>query len=302
MGPNSAQVNCPVCGVVALLTDAKFISCQSCGLQATRSAREIFSTDFEKDLVGYPEDGSANTLDVEDKSFWFSHRGGIIKSVMDRFTVTGAVLDVGGGNGFETLRLQNSFSQSALVEPGLPGCYAAKERGVRNIIQGTLESLKIKSGQIAGVCFFDVIEHLEKPQILLREANRILKFDGRIYVTVPAYQFLWSDEDEYAQHKRRYSKKSLYDEITRAGFKIEYISYCFMGLVWPIFIFRTLPSRFGLRAVQKMNKNEHASEGLIRKLINSLLKKEIRAIRAGRSLSFGSSIVCVAKKIGEPSI
>ena len=42
----------------------------------------------------------------------------------------------------------------------------------------------------------DVIEHVKQPKNLLKDLKKFLKKDGRILITVPAYQFLFSKKDE----------------------------------------------------------------------------------------------------------
>lgn len=59
------------------------------------------------------------------------------------------------------------------------------------------------------VASLDVLEHTPDDVKALKEWLRVLKPGGKLILTVPAYQWLWSSHDEDNLHFRRYSKKSL---------------------------------------------------------------------------------------------
>ena len=48
---------------------------------------------------------------------------------------------------------------------------------------------------------------------------------GKIVLTVPAYQWLWSHHDVVNHHYRRYSQKTLQKVVSDAGLTVTYISY-----------------------------------------------------------------------------
>jgi SAM-dependent methyltransferase len=235
---------------------------------------------------------------VEDTSFWFSHRNEVIALLLERFAPGRTLWDVGGGNGFQAARLQQRGRRVVLVEPGLAGCRNAVARGVAHVIRGTLESLHLAPASLDAVSLFDVIEHLPDPVTLLAECRRVLRSSGHLFVTVPAYRALWSDEDEYAQHHRRYHKALLEQHLSLAGFNLELVSYFFQPLVAPIFLVRSLPHRLLPRRRTERataDLSEHGSGGLSQRVVEALLSRELRALRSGRSLSFGSSLVAVAR-------
>ena len=55
----------------------------------------------------------------------------------------------------------------------------------------------------------------------LRSVHRILASDGRLFLTVPAHSALWSNEDVYVGHYRRYGKRSVSSVLHEAGFEVE---------------------------------------------------------------------------------
>ena len=131
--------------------------------------------------------------------------------------------------------------------------------------------------------------------------NDYLEVDGLVFITVPAFNFLWSNEDKDAGHYRRYTTKSISDCLEKAGFIIEYKSYLFSPLPLPIFLSRSLPSKFGLNKNSddlNKHKNEHTvNKSITQSIMDWFLDKEITKIKKGKTTSFGSSCFIIAKKI-----
>ena len=53
----------------------------------------------------------------------------------------------------------------------------------------------------------DVLEHINLDVEALKEWKRVLKPNGHMILFVPAKKVLWSNNDVYSQHFRRYEKK-----------------------------------------------------------------------------------------------
>ena len=70
----------------------------------------------------------------------------------------------------------------------------------------------------------DVIEHIKNDKQIVKSLNKILKKNGLIVVTVPAYQFLFSKKDQALKHFRRYNLNGL-KKLFNSDFKTLKISY-----------------------------------------------------------------------------
>ena len=235
---------------------------------------------------------------LEDRSFWFRHRNRVILSVVKRFRPQGLILDVGGGNGFVTSAMAQEFPEVALVEPGLQGCCHARDRGVQNIICSSIEEVAKSEVRVGGVAVLDVIEHIDQPEVFLRNCRRTLVESGHLFVTVPAFSWLWSSHDDLACHHRRYTHKSLKKELLEAGFRVDYMSYFFSYLVPPAFIIRSLPYLLGRRQKRLNRGREESLHGvslgrLVRTLMLGLSDIELRWLRR-TTLPIGTSIIAVA--------
>lgn len=250
------------------------------------------------ETVSYPDGGNAACLAVEDGSFWFQHRNRCICAALKRFPPPGPIFDIGGGNGFVSLALAAAGHDVVLVEPGVNGARAGHQRGLPAVACASLHAAGFHPGSLPAVGLFDVVEHVDDDLSFMRQVAAAMAPSGRAYLTVPAYTWLWSGEDDAAGHKRRYTQGSLAQVVERAGFEIEYASYFFRWLPLPILLLRTVPGRLGLgrRAPSVARAREHAGgPGVLRRVVDASLQGEVGAIESGRRLAFGGSVLLVAR-------
>jgi SAM-dependent methyltransferase len=290
---STAIATCLACGA-PIAGGEKSLVCTACGLHLERTPSGVLAIPDEFS-VSYPDTGADEMMTVEESSFWFAHRNEVIALVLDRFPPAGSLWDVGGANGFQALDLQNRGYETIVLEPGMAACVHAAERGVRRVVRGTLESLNLTGGSLGGASMFDVVEHLPDPVAVLSEVRRVLRPDGHVYITVPAYQALWSDEDEHVQHHRRYTRKLLTEHLTAAGLRTEYMSHFFRPLVVPIFLIRAVPYRLKLRKRTGPNLSHHGPGGAGQRVVERLLARELDQLRSGSQLPYGGSIIAVAR-------
>jgi SAM-dependent methyltransferase len=181
-----------------------------------------------------------------------------------------------------------------LVEPGAAGIRHAQARGLRTVVHATLKEARFRNGSLPAIGFFDVLEHIEDEQGFLGEVRRCLAANGRIYLTVPAGHWLWSDADVQAGHYRRYSFTSLRRALNRAGFRLLFMSKMFSPLPPPLFLCRSLPSLFGHRRLPNQNySSQHRPRG--QTLMARIWHWELARLAAGRSIPCGTSCLAVAE-------
>jgi SAM-dependent methyltransferase len=259
----------------------------------------IWRLQNEIEEISYPSHGNEQCAQIEEVSFWFAHRTKVISSILKRFPPNGPLFDVGGGNGIVSLGLERAGFRSIVVEPGGDGVICAKSRGLESVVHARFQDLKVIPGKVSAVGLFDVYEHIPPQETFLREINHAMAENGNIYITVPAFQFLWSYEDVYAEHVRRYNTATLSAHLTAAGFKVLYSSYLFSYLLPPLLLFRTIPSLLSLRkefSFEKAKSEHTAGSPVTRKILNSLAQAESALISRGWSLPFGTSLLMVAQK------
>jgi SAM-dependent methyltransferase len=250
--------------------------------------------------ISYPEESYEVCFEVEESSFWFRHRNRCILELVKRFPPGGPLFDIGGGNGYVSSVLQSAGYETVLVEPGAAAARNAKiKRGLPDVVCAPFEEAGFHDESLPDAGLFDVLEHIRDDSEFLSNLHTLLRPGGRLYVTVPAYGFLWSDEDTRAGHYRRYTLPTLSRALSGSGFQIEYATYFFSWLMLPIFLFRTIPGRLGLcgnKSVREAAKDHIKTQNMTGRLIGGLLGGELGRLRKGKSLPFGTSCLVVAKR------
>jgi len=248
--------------------------------------------------IAYPEGGLSHFRDVEQDSFWFRHRNRCIAAAVSRHPPDGAIVDVGAGTGFVASGLQAEGYQVIVVEPHIDGALVARRGGLEHVVCASFEDVGFASSSIAAIGLFDVLEHIEDEVAALARFSQVLKPEGRLYITVPSYQFLFSSEDLVVNHFRRYTVGSCARVLASAGFETEYHSYLFTLLLPPIFVLRALPYRLGRRQAADIESvaAAHGIAGITGRAIDAVLDLEARWIARGGRLAFGSSCLLVARK------
>jgi 2-polyprenyl-3-methyl-5-hydroxy-6-metoxy-1,4-benzoquinol methylase len=256
----------------------------------------------DQEAVSYPSNGNDQCFEIEDKSFWFQHRNACIVELVKKFPPrgNGPIFDVGGGNGFVAKGLMDAGWNIVLVEPGPSGVSNAKARGLQNIVCATTQVAGFKPGSMPAIGVFDVVEHIEDDVGFVRHLHKLLEPDGMLYLTVPAYNFLWSEADVSAGHFRRYSLGSLDRALNEAGFTITFGTYFFRVLPLGVFLYRSLPYRMGMKgrlaAPDKASRAHGTHDGLAVRAMRSMLVPEISRISKARKMHFGGSCLVAARR------
>lgn len=173
----------------------------------------------------------------EDAHWWFATRTWAIERFLAPLrneSSPGAreVLDIGCGAG-NMIHHLSRYGRVRGIEVDPRPVKIAQARGY-DVRQGdATRSIPFPDASFDLVTALDVIEHVQEDEAILREARRVLRPGGRLLVTTPAFQWLWSYNDELNAHRRRYTAGALREKMERAGFKLERISYNFC-LVFPL--------------------------------------------------------------------
>jgi SAM-dependent methyltransferase len=142
------------------------------------------------------------------------------------------------------------------------------------------------------IAAFDVIEHIDDDELVLRQLYRAIRHGGCCILSVPQHMWLWSPVDEEARHKRRYSALELKEKVTRAGFRITRSTS---------FVTTPLPAMLLSRLMDRRKGKSGGADSLrmnpaINWILELLLRFEHVAIRAGLSLPVGGSRLMVLRK------
>lgn len=240
---------------------------------------------------------------TENTNFWFVSRNNVIKGLVEKYCVGKTLqknkfLEIGCGTGY-VLKGLSKFRYLELegAEIYLQGLKYARSRlpGI-NLIQLDATKLPFKN-EFNAIGAFDVIEHIEADELVIEQIYYALKTGGFFFISVPQYRWMWSKSDDYACHKRRYSRKELITKLKAKGFTIEYIT-SFTFILFPLMMLSRLLS--GIEKIKKGNNCKRAPELNLNPVLNSILKYLMKIdewlIKCRASLPFGGSLIVIAKK------
>jgi SAM-dependent methyltransferase len=227
-----------------LRDDGTHLVCAACGYYAQRDdGFLLFDRDVAPDHEDYRSDGLDALYAYEQKHFWFRHRRKLIIDAFRRHVDPGEeVMEVGAGTGFTARALQAAgYRHLSVGEIHRNGLAYARNYGVSGLYQFDLRASPFVD-HFDAVALFDVIEHIAQDDAVAANIHRMLRAGGRVLVTVPAHQWLWSRIDELSGHHRRYDRRSLTALFERNGFEMLECRYFFTALV-PAFWARSLMAR-----------------------------------------------------------
>lgn len=235
---------------------------------------------------------------AEDSHWWFRARRRLIASVLERLYPGGEldIVDMGCGTGGMTQMLARFGRVTGVDEAAEAREYCAR-RGVRDVV--SLDEWGRTDTLYDLATAFDVIEHVEDDLGFVVGLHERIKPGGRIVVTVPAYQVLWSAFDEMNHHERRYTRGPLAKLLGEAGFLVERASYFNTILFAPV-----AATRFADKIVRpptshgedrRKTLDRWFKVGPMNGILEALFALE-RHWLGRNNFAFGSSILAVGKK------
>lgn len=235
--------------------------------------------------------------EVEETHWWYRARRDIIfdwvKRIMPAYRDP-RILDIGCGTGFNINHLhQLGYNQVIGLDFSPESLAYCHSHQLKALIRSNAEKLPIQTSCHDVILMLDILEHLRDDRNALSEIFRVLKPDGSLIIFVPAFQFLWSFQDEISHHQRRYTATELKEKIVQAGFeltKLTYVNSLLFPIVWfGRILLRVFPKHFKITSESQMNPPW--MNGLLYRIF--LLESSL--LRIG-DLPVGVSILCICKK------
>lgn len=241
---------------------------------------------------------AASLAESDTRHWWFRSKGAFVSAAIRHHVPQrhrgGFLADVGAGAGGVSALLGWSPRRLVAIDGSEGLVHSAVERHRLLATVGLGDRLPLREGSVSIVTLLDVIEHLPEQDHVLREVSRVLRPDGYLVVTVPAHRWLWSDADELLGHVRRYTRSLLRAHLAEAGFRPVHLSHVFGWLVGPVWLRR----RLSTTGEAQLGLDVQAP--LLDRLAMVLTQLE-SALTRMLSSPFGTSIICVAVKAGDPS-
>jgi ubiquinone/menaquinone biosynthesis C-methylase UbiE len=240
---------------------------------------------------GVPSDDAMDRMTGnEDSHWWHVAKRRLVAAQIPTDLAPRRCLDVGCGGGamlVDASKLGDVVGMD-LSEHALK---RARARGVRALVMSEAAEVPLAAGSCSAVLALDVIEHHAQPEALLKEISRVLVPHGRLIVTVPAYQWMWSYADDVLGHYRRYTRPRLAQELSSAGFTLRRVTYFHSWLLPVAWSFRMLRTIF--------RRTESADDFQVHPTLNRMLLGLCTIeskFSKSKNLPFGLSVLAIAEK------
>jgi SAM-dependent methyltransferase len=236
----------------------------------------------------------------EERHWWWRARREIFEAVIHEYAPAAEtnglrLVEVGCGSGGNLPMLAN-FGAVVGAEPEAKAIsdFRRKRGHAFTVIRHRVpEPLPARYHVIA---MFDVLEHIADDAGALVWAAEQLEPGGILVLSVPAFQFLWTEQDDAAHHFKRYTLQQLI-RLVPPSLSVVHVT-CFNSLLFPpILAVRTI-----LRMRRRKNHAPRTHLGVPPEPFNWLFYRILRLERhfvPRRRLPFGVSILLVGRRQSE---
>jgi trans-aconitate methyltransferase len=152
----------------------------------------------------------------------------------------GVLLDVGCGDTWFIEQISEKYPGIRVVAIDILftdqdlKTFHAKYQGTNISVFKTMDDAQSFLGsETAGmVLLLDVIEHIEDDIAFMKWLGEFscITGDTHFVITVPAYQWLFSNHDIFLVHYRRYTNQLLINNLSKAGYAKQKVGYFFLSL------------------------------------------------------------------------
>lgn len=230
----------------------------------------------------------------ESESWWYRARRTLLREAVSQALHgkrEGCVVDLG-------CAAQLEFDGPALfrscnISASLKTLAYRQIEGDTNLVCSRIEELALASNSVDAIVAGDILQSCTDDLAALREMRRVLKDGGLLCLTVPAYSFLWGEDDETRGHQRRYTISELRRKVNTCGFHVHRASYFVASAFVPMAVGRVAKDIFH----KSIARHEHYPRpARIGDAVMSAVLDGERHLMHYINLPFGTRVVCWALK------
>lgn len=204
------------------------------------------------------------------------------------------ILDAGCGTGSAMSTFLADYGQVTGIDIHPLALSFCRKRGLTRIACASALILPFAPAQFDVVTSFDVLYEKAIPNDLaaLKEFARVLLPGGRVFLRLPAYDWLRGRHDEMVHTKKRYTAKQVASLLDESGFVVEHVSFANMFL-FPLAVLKRIGEK--LFPAREGRSDLNLNAGIFNTIFEKILTSE-SALIARNSLPFGLSVVAVGRK------
>lgn len=247
-----------------------------------------------------------NYYHLERNHWWFVVRLEILKQEIQKIIPKEKnelqILNIGIATGKTTDMLSNFGKVTSLEYDATCAEFVRQKLGIE-VIEGSVLELPFEENSFDLVCAFDVIEHVENDKKAILEIMRVCKEKGKICITVPAFQSLWSHHDKVNHHFKRYRMNEIFKlfdlQSENSNYRLLRKTYFNSFLFIPIWLFRKLnfllPKKF-IRKGAGSDFEIYKENKVLDSLLKGIFSIEKKLFHYDISFPFGVSLLFFVEK------
>lgn len=210
-----------------------------------------------------------------------NYNAAIVNEVLAAAPAAGKILDFGAGIG----TLPRGMRARGHVVDCVELDFAQREELERDGFRCYAQIVDVPDASYDYVYSSNVLEHIEDDVAMLRELRRVLKPHGKLLLYVPAFNVLYTINDEIVGHCRRYTIPVLRERLQRAEFTVESARYAdFLGF-FVTYLFKVLSNK-----IESVNPRTTA-------IYDSLIFPISRTIERVARMPIGKNVFALARRV-----
>lgn len=195
------------------------------------------------------------------------------------------LLSVGTGDSPKQISILNKIGNLDVIDIDEEAIQRIPKNSVQN--KFCQDFLKYKTSKKYNIIIMlDVLEHIDGEELALIKLKELLNNNGVVILTLPAYNFLFSDYDIKLKHYRRYTKSIIKQNKHFDVVKIGYWN----TILFPLFAVERLYEKWFNKTHKFRNINKY-----LNKILYFIIFLENCFISKGFNPYFGLSLYCILK-------
>lgn len=245
--------------------------------------------------------------EVEERHWWSIGMRDIAARMMDPYLAGQEkplrILDAGCGTGLTISWLERYADPEGIV--GIDLAWFAlefcKSRKLLRIAQASITQLPFADNAFDLVACVDVIQHLPldgAEAAALTEMRRVLRPGGLMYIRTNAKHCIGEAAGHHGdEHYHRYTREELERTVGAAGFTIERVTHTNLLLSLVAEMKKLMKPSRGHHSGDKGLAIQVPKSGALNEILLRIMKAEAAYLASpSRRLSFGHSLICLARK------